>query len=298
VNGRETLTLLDGCTTRYLGLEAMGKLALSMSEETGGIIKRHLETVLSSLKDPDISIRCVQRAALPHHARYLSIAALLLTLTFTLSSPHSVLCRRRALDLCFGMCDQSNSQRIVGELLNYLLHADFDIQEELALKIAVLAEKFAASNRTWYVDTVLRLISLGGSNVPDDVWYVLLLLLLPLPGVDGPHMFIPFLTVAPPPRYRVVQIVTNHEDIQEYAVMNAFKVGRTPLACARTFVPHRSIPPGHRPSSTPHAANPPSRWRGISWASLAISSMTSLLPRAPPPPLFFAPFPLGATESD
>jgi AP-2 complex subunit alpha len=71
------------------------------------------------------------------------------------------------------MCDQGNSQRIVGELLDYLLHADFDIQEELALKIAVLAEKFAASNRTWYVDTVLRLISLGGSNVPDDVWFVI-----------------------------------------------------------------------------------------------------------------------------
>lgn len=159
----------ESANIRYLGLEAMGKLALSMSEETGGIIKRHLETVLSSLKDPDISIR------------------------------------RRALDLCFGMCDQSNSQRIVGELLNYLLHADFDIQEELALKIAVLAEKFAASNRTWYVDTVLRLISLGGSNVPDDVWY------------------------------RVVQIVTNHEDIQEYAVMNAFKALKHP-SCGESTI--------------------------------------------------------------
>jgi len=70
------------------------------------------------------------------------------------------------------MCDQENSQRIVGELLDYLLHADFDIQEELALKIAVLAEKFASNNRTWYVDTILRLISLGGNNVPDDVWSV------------------------------------------------------------------------------------------------------------------------------
>jgi hypothetical protein len=35
----------------------MGKLALSMGEEAGGIIKRHLETVIASLKDPDISIR-------------------------------------------------------------------------------------------------------------------------------------------------------------------------------------------------------------------------------------------------
>lgn len=159
----------ESANIRYLGLEAMGKLALSMSEETGGIIKRHLETVLSSLKDPDISIR------------------------------------RRALDLCFGMCDQSNSQRIVGELLDYLLHADFDIQEELALKIAVLAEKFATSNRKWYVDTVLRLISLGGSNVPDDVWY------------------------------RVVQIVTNHEDIQEYAVMTAFKALKHP-SCGESTI--------------------------------------------------------------
>jgi len=159
----------ESANVRYLGLEAMGKLAMSMSEEAGSIIKLHLETVISSLQDPDISIR------------------------------------RRALDLSFSMCDQENSQRIVGELLDYLLHADFDIQEELALKIAVLAEKFASNNRTWYVDTILRLISLGGNNVPDDVWH------------------------------RVVQIVTNHEDIQEYAVANAFKALRHP-SCGESTV--------------------------------------------------------------
>ena len=91
------------------------------------------------------------------------------------------------------MCDHSNSKRIVAELLAYLADAEFDIREELVLKIAILAEKFAA-NYAWYVDTILTLISVAPEDVPDDIWF------------------------------RVVQIVTNHDDIQKYACETALKV--------------------------------------------------------------------------
>jgi AP-2 complex subunit alpha len=53
--------------------------------------------------------------------------------------------RRRALDLLFTMCDQSNSSDIVHELLKYLTVTEFSMREELVLKIAILAEKFAPS---------------------------------------------------------------------------------------------------------------------------------------------------------
>lgn len=92
--------------------------------------------------------------------------------------------RRRGLDLLYSMCDVTNSKEIVGELLKYLQVADYTLREEMVLKIAILTEKFAVEYE-WYVDTILRLMSSAGDHVGEEVWY------------------------------RVVQIVTNTEELQE-----------------------------------------------------------------------------------
>lgn len=105
--------------------------------------------------------------------------------------------RRRALDLLYSMCDVDNSELIVGELLRYLRVADYALREEMCLKIAILTEKYATSYK-WYVDTILQLISTAGEHVGDEVWY------------------------------RVVQIVTNTEDLQEYAAKVVFEHLRAP----------------------------------------------------------------------
>ena len=70
-------------------------------------IHRHHKSIISSLSDPDISIR------------------------------------RRALDLLFAMCNSQNVTDIVGELLQYLDIADLSMREELVLKCALLAERCA-----------------------------------------------------------------------------------------------------------------------------------------------------------
>jgi AP-2 complex subunit alpha len=153
---------------RYLALEALGHVA-SLDSETALLVNKHQEIVIQALRDPDISIR------------------------------------KRALDLLYGMCDKSNAKVIVGELLNYLENdADHQIREELVLKIAILAEKFA-HDYSWYVDVILKLIALAGDFVSDDIWY------------------------------RVVQIVTNHEDIQEYAAKTVFEALRQ-TSCHETGV--------------------------------------------------------------
>ncbi|KAJ3028653.1 hypothetical protein HDV00_010107 [Rhizophlyctis rosea] len=103
--------------------------------------------------------------------------------------------RRRALDLLYSMCDLSNARVIVSELLHYLALADYAIREEMVLKIAILTEKFA-TDYSWYVDVILQLITIAGDHVSAEVWY------------------------------RVVQIVTNNENLQEYAartVLNNLK---------------------------------------------------------------------------
>ncbi len=65
--------------------------------------------------------------------------------------------RKRALDLLYYMCDNENVAEIVGELMKNLEQLDFQIKEELVLKIAILAEKFAKDLR-WYIDTILQVI--------------------------------------------------------------------------------------------------------------------------------------------
>lgn len=105
--------------------------------------------------------------------------------------------RRRALDLLYSMCDTDNSELIVGELLRYLKIADYGLREEVVLKIAILTEKYASTYK-WYVDTILELLSAAGDHVGEEVWY------------------------------RVVQIVTNTEDLQAYAAKIVFEYLRSP----------------------------------------------------------------------
>ena len=90
---------------RYLGLEAMAHLAACSSSLEP--VNKHQDTIILSLKDRDISVR------------------------------------RRALDLLYSMCDTSNSKVIVGELVRYLQVADYNLREEMVLKIAILTERFA-----------------------------------------------------------------------------------------------------------------------------------------------------------
>lgn len=112
--------------------------------------------------------------------------------------------RRRALDLLYSMCDVDNAELIVGELLRYLKVADYGLREEMVLKIAISTEKFATSYK-WYVDTILELISSAGDHVGDEVWY------------------------------RVVQITTNTEDLQEYAAKAVFEHLKAP-SCHESLV--------------------------------------------------------------
>lgn len=105
--------------------------------------------------------------------------------------------RKRALDLLYSMCDKSNARDIVSQLLKYLQLCSHELREETVLKIAILAEKFAVDLR-WYLDVILQLISLAGDHVSDDIWY------------------------------RSCQIVTNTEELQDYAASTCYKFLSSP----------------------------------------------------------------------
>ncbi|XP_076471396.1 AP-2 complex subunit alpha-2-like [Babylonia areolata] len=152
---------------RYLALESMCLLATS--EFSHEAVKKHQDTVITALKtERDVSVR------------------------------------QRAVDLLYGMCDRSNAEEIVGEMLEYLETADYSIREEMVLKVAILAEKYAV-DYTWYVDVILNLIRIAGDYVSEEVWY------------------------------RVIQIVINRDDVQGYAAKTVFEALQAP-ACHENMV--------------------------------------------------------------
>lgn len=118
---------------KCLALETIAKLS-NNEVICSYLMREHMNTILENLRDSDLSIR------------------------------------RRALDLIFALCDQENATNVVNELLVYLSENDFTLKEELVLKIAILAEKFAL-NLNWYVDVIVKLITIesAGDYVSDEI---------------------------------------------------------------------------------------------------------------------------------
>eukprot|EP01134_Creolimax_fragrantissima_P005993 CFRG5993T1 len=100
--------------------------------------------------------------------------------------------RRRALDLLFKMCGPENAVTIITALVGFLEHAEYVIREEMVLRIAILAER-DARDYSFYVDVILNLTRVAGDYVSPEVWQ------------------------------RVIQIITNREDVQEYACRVCFQ---------------------------------------------------------------------------
>ncbi|PHH68345.1 hypothetical protein CDD82_624 [Ophiocordyceps australis] len=95
-------------------------------------VQRHRNTVLECLRDPDISIR------------------------------------RRALDLGFTLINESNVRVLIRELLAFLEVADIEFKPIMTSQIGIAADKFAP-NKRWHFDTMLRVMSLAGNYVKEQI---------------------------------------------------------------------------------------------------------------------------------
>ncbi|KAJ2695916.1 hypothetical protein H4218_004950 [Coemansia sp. IMI 209128] len=145
---------------RYLGLETMAHLAAYI--DSLDTIKTYQGVIIQSLRDRDVSVR------------------------------------RRALDLLYSMCDVGSAKTIVSELLRHMVVADFTLREEMALKVAILTEKYA-TEYSWYVDVMMRLVSLAGDHMGDEVWH------------------------------RIVQVILGNEELQLYACKIALQTLKAPV---------------------------------------------------------------------
>jgi AP-2 complex subunit alpha len=119
---------------RYLALELLARLKPVHLKCEPYLMKQNLGVFLSALKEPDVSIR------------------------------------KTALDSIFTLCTQEVAGEVVNELLDHLQNNDYELMEEMVLKVAILAEKFAI-NLSWYIDVIIKLIEFAADYVDEDLWF-------------------------------------------------------------------------------------------------------------------------------
>ncbi|XP_022247312.1 AP-1 complex subunit gamma-1-like [Limulus polyphemus] len=95
-------------------------------------VQRHRNTIVECLKDPDVSLR------------------------------------RRAMELCFALINGNNIRTMTKELLTFLEKADPEFKSQCSSKLFITAEMYAPSKR-WHMDTMIKVLTIAGNYVPDDV---------------------------------------------------------------------------------------------------------------------------------
>ena len=95
-------------------------------------VQRHRNTILDCLRDGDISIR------------------------------------RRALELSYALVNETNIRVMTRELLSFLEVADNEFKLGMTTQITLGAERFAP-NKRWQIDTVLRVLTLAGNHVREEI---------------------------------------------------------------------------------------------------------------------------------
>ncbi|KAM0517818.1 hypothetical protein ACHAPE_004796 [Trichoderma viride] len=144
------LTILDieaDSGLRVLGVNILGKFLTNRDNNVRYValntlikvvaiepnaVQRHRNTILECLRDPDISIR------------------------------------RRALDLSFTLINESNVRVLIRELLAFLEVADNEFKPTMTSQIGIAADKYAP-NKRWHFDTMLRVLSLAGNYVKEQI---------------------------------------------------------------------------------------------------------------------------------
>ncbi|EPT25894.1 adaptin n terminal region domain-containing protein [Toxoplasma gondii TgCatPRC2] len=147
---RTIMTIEDDPGLRVLGVNILGRflssrelnvkyVALGTLQQVVRVdskaVMRHRDILLDCLKDQDLSLR------------------------------------RRAVEVLFCLITDDNVRGLVKELLNFLLMLnDAEFKQFVVNKIAVAASRHAPSTR-WQIDTLLKLMTLGGDAVDDAITY-------------------------------------------------------------------------------------------------------------------------------
>ena len=126
---------------------ALNTLAKVVAVDTQAV-QRHRHTIVECVKDSDVTIR------------------------------------RSALQLVYALVNDSNIKTLAKELLDYLGVADVEFKSDLTRRIAQLITKYAPDRR-WHVDTMVELLSKGGSYVAEEEARDFIVLITNSPELQG-----------------------------------------------------------------------------------------------------------------
>ena len=132
-------------------------------------VQRHRTTVVDCLKDPDVSIR------------------------------------KRAMELCFALINQTNITNMIKEILIFLETADPEFKSECASKMYVATEKYSP-NFMWHLDTMIKVLKLAGNYVPDEVVSCM------------------------------IQLISSHSELQQYAAVQLYRAAQTDVVNAQPLL--------------------------------------------------------------
>jgi len=113
---------------RYVALNTL----LKTVSVDGTAVQRHRTTILECLKDPDVTIK------------------------------------KRAMELCFALTNNSNIQAMVKELLVFLKTAEPEFKQQCSSNMMIAADQHS-TDRRWHLDTIFDVLKNSGNMVRDDV---------------------------------------------------------------------------------------------------------------------------------
>ncbi|XP_074383581.1 AP-1 complex subunit gamma-2-like isoform X2 [Apium graveolens] len=111
-------------------------------------VQRHRATILECVKDLDASIR------------------------------------KKALELVYLLVNENNVTSLSKELIDYLEVTDQEFKGDLTEKICSIVEKFSPE-KIWYIDQMLKVLSLAGNYVKDEVWHALIVVISNASNLHG-----------------------------------------------------------------------------------------------------------------
>ncbi|XP_071824422.1 AP-1 complex subunit gamma-1-like isoform X2 [Apostichopus japonicus] len=117
-------------TDKNIRYVALNTLLRTVKADTNAV-QRHRSTIIDCLKDPDISIQ------------------------------------KRAVELCFALINPSNVRTMIKELIFYLDKCDPDFKSYVASNILQACERYSP-NKRWHIDTMMRVLTAAGNDVPDE----------------------------------------------------------------------------------------------------------------------------------
>ncbi|GAW81852.1 AP-2 complex subunit alpha [Plasmodium gonderi] len=76
----------------------------------------------------------------------------------------------QTFNILFNMCNRSNWKLLINVFLHHLPYIDPYIQNEVIIKISILAENFSP-DLSWYIDVIFKMIEITHRSIFPEVWF-------------------------------------------------------------------------------------------------------------------------------